>query len=83
MTGNRSEENQFAWLRIAGQCMFIPIYLALFPIAFYHIGKWLDGWFETSGIKVFFLFLGLFSGFRQTYFLIKQLIEIQERDGGS
>lgn len=65
------------------QCTFIPVFLALFPIAFYFIGSWLDLYFGTTWIRVVFLFIGLISGFRQSYFLIKQLIESQENDRGA
>ncbi|MGI6455915.1 MAG: AtpZ/AtpI family protein [bacterium] len=74
MESNQSpNEKKYAWVRIAGQAAFIPVYLALFPIAFFYIGKWLDGYFGTEWIRMVFLFLGLFSGFRQTYFLIRDL----------
>ncbi|MBN2328413.1 MAG: AtpZ/AtpI family protein [Candidatus Omnitrophica bacterium] len=75
---SKSESSKYAWLRVVGQCAFIPTFLALYPIAFYWIGTWLDGWFGTTWIKIVFLFLGLFSGFRQTYFIIKKLLESLE-----
>ncbi|MGC9327346.1 MAG: AtpZ/AtpI family protein [Candidatus Hinthialibacter sp.] len=77
-TISKTDSSKYAWLRIAGQCAFIPTFLALYPIAFYWIGKWLDGWLGTTWIKVVFLFLGLISGFRQTYFIIKKLLESLE-----
>lgn len=67
------------WLRVAGQCSFIPVYLALYPIAFYFIGTWLDDRLGTEWLKNAFLFLGLISGFRQTFFLIRNLLREQER----
>lgn len=78
MSPHRLDSSRYAWLRVAGQCMFIPTFLALFPIAFFFIGKWLDGYFGTSWIRVVFLFAGLFSGFRQTYFVIKRLLDSLE-----
>lgn len=73
--------NELAWLRIAGQASFIPVYLALFPIAFYFIGGWLDTQFETEWIKPVFLFLGLIHGFRECFLLIRKLLREQEMRG--
>jgi hypothetical protein len=70
--------NKYRWMKVVGQCSFIPIFMALYPIAFYYIGVKIDEWAGTNWIKALFLFLGLFSGFRQTYLLIKQLINTQE-----
>jgi len=57
--------------------MFIPIFLALYPIAFYLIGSWLDEKLGTEWLKIVFLVLGLFSAGRQVYFLIKGIIRDQ------
>lgn len=78
MSPHSNEFSKYSWMRIVGQCAFIPTFLALFPIAFFFIGKWLDGYFGTAWIKIVFLFLGLFSGFRQTYFIIKRLLDSLE-----
>lgn len=78
MTDKEPIGREYRWMRIAGQCSFIPIFLALYPIAFYYIGGKIDGWVGTSWIRIAFLFLGLFSGFRQTYFLIKKITDALE-----
>ncbi|RJP18210.1 MAG: AtpZ/AtpI family protein [Candidatus Omnitrophota bacterium] len=83
MMARKPDDAKLAWVRIAGQCSFIPIFLALYPIAFFYIGTWLDEKLGVSWIKVVFLFLGIFSGMRQTYMLIKKMIEAQEKDNGT
>jgi hypothetical protein len=65
-------------MKVVGQCSFIPVFLALYPVAFYYIGDQIDQWAGTDWVKTPFLFLGLFSGFRQTYFLIKKLLDTLE-----
>lgn len=80
MEPERPNRVSFKWLRVAGQASFIPIFLAFYPIAFFGIGWWLDQQFDTQWIRILFLFLGLISGFRQTYFLIKKIIISVERD---
>ena len=69
----KDKKELVVWVKVAGQCSFIPIYLALFPIAFRYIGVWLDGKFGTDWLSMVFLLIGVFSGFRQTYFLIKRI----------
>ena len=83
MTPRKPKDAKYELIRIVGQCAYIPIYLALYPVAFYVIGAWLDGKLGTAWIKVVFVFLGIASAFRQTYFLIKKLSEEQDRDGGA
>ncbi len=83
MSTQNDKQPKLAWVRIAGQCAFIPVFLALYPIAFFYIGNWLDEKCGTTWIKIPFLFLGIFSGIRQTYFIIKKMIEAQEKDGGT
>jgi len=83
MAPSPDDEKKYAWIKIAGQCSFIPIYLALFPIAFHYIGQQLDHFFGTDWLRVVFLFLGIFSGFRQTFLLIRDLIRSQEQNNGS
>lgn len=70
----KPDEKDLRWLRVVGECSMIPVYLALYPVAFRFIGLWLDQWLGTSWLAIAFLFLGLFSGFRQTYFALKRLI---------
>ncbi|MBZ0258641.1 AtpZ/AtpI family protein, partial [bacterium] len=79
MSTNQNEDVEPNWVRIAGQASFIPVYLALYPIAFFMIGRWLDNYFGLTWIKIPFLFLGMFSGFRQTYFVIRRLISQLEK----
>ena len=78
MSRQPTESSKYRWMRVAGQCSFIPTYLALFPIAFFYLGKWLDGQFGTTWLSGAFLFLGLISAFRQTYFIIKRLLDTLE-----
>lgn len=74
-----SRESHYQWVRIAGPCLFIPTFLALYPVVFFYIGHWLDGKLGTSWLKVVFLFLGIISAFRQTYFVIRDLIKALEK----
>ena len=61
--------------RLAGQAMFIPIFLVLYPLAFHWIGTWLDVWFGTAPwLAKIFLVLGLVSAFRQVRILIKRIM---------
>lgn len=78
MPNREPRGKQYRWMRVAGQSAFIPVFLALYPVAFYYIGSFIDEWVGTSWIRVVFLFLGLFSGFRQTYFILKKIIDAQE-----
>ena len=70
------EDNEYYRLaRLAGQALFIPILMVLFPLAFYWIGKQLDGWFGTAPwLARIFLFLGLISAYRQVRDLIKRIM---------
>ena len=70
------KDNELARLaRLAGQAMFIPIFLVLYPLAFYWIGKQLDLWWGTgTWLAKIFLLLGLFSGARQVVMLIKRIM---------
>lgn len=83
MSTNEPKNEDLSWLRVAGQASFIPIFLALYPIAFYYIGSWLDGYFGLTWLKNVFLLLGVISGFRQSYFVIRRLLEHLEEHGGS
>ncbi len=83
MSKNKTNDADLSWVRIAGQATFIPVFLALYPIAFYAIGGWLDEYFQTTWLKILFLFLGIFSGFRQTYFVIRRLIVQLEKKSES
>lgn len=83
MSKNKMEDADLSWVRIAGQASFIPVFLALYPIAFFMIGRWLDDYFGLTWLKIPFLFLGMFSGFRQTYFVIRRLIVQLEKKSDS
>ena len=64
--------------RLAGQAMFIPIFLILFPLAFYWLGTQLDGWLGTGPwLARILLLLGLVSALRQVVVLIKRMIADQ------
>lgn len=78
MQSKKPVGQKYRWMKVVGQCSFIPIFLALYPIAFFYIGSKIDEWAGTAWIKIVFLFLGLFSGFRQTYLLIKKLQDTLE-----
>lgn len=60
-------------LKIASKVILIPTYLGIFPIVYGLIGAWLDRYFETNWLAVFFVFIGFFSGIRQSYLVIKRL----------
>lgn len=61
--------------RVAGQAMFIPIFLVLFPLAFYWVGTQLDSWWGTEPwLARIFLLLGLVSAFRQVTKVIRRIM---------
>jgi len=74
-----SSDSKYQWIRIAGPCLFIPTFLVLYPVAFFYIGNWLDGKLGTIWLKAVFLFAGIISAFRQTYFVIRDLIKALEK----
>jgi len=78
-----TSESKFKWVRIAGSCVFIPTFLVLYPVVFFYIGNWLDGKLGTTWLKAVFLLLGVISAFRQTYFVIRDVIKAVERDRDS
>ncbi|MBI1389615.1 MAG: hypothetical protein GC154_14340 [bacterium] len=83
MSTKRPGRTDPGWLRIIGQASFIPVFLALYPIAFFFIGEWLGEQFGIPWLKVVFLLLGVFSGFRQSFFVIKKIQDQLEKMGGS
>ncbi len=69
------DKDLYQLARLAGQALFIPIFLVVFPLAFHWIGEQLDGWFGTTPwLARIFLFLGLFSAYRQVRDLIKRIM---------
>ena len=66
------------FMQITGLCAFIPVFLALYPIAFYYIGAKLGQWIGFPGIAIFFLFIGIYSGIHQTYLLMRKVSKILE-----
>ena len=74
MSGDEDKE-LYRLARLAGQAMFIPIFLVLYPLAFHWIGTWLDVWLGTTPwLAKIFLVLGLVSAFRQVRILIKRIM---------
>ncbi len=66
-------QKKYELLRTAGQCSLIPCYLAVFPFVYGWIGKWLDQYFGTNWLGLLFVIIGVFSGVRQSYFIVKRL----------
>lgn len=61
--------------RLAGQAMFIPIFLVVFPLAFFWVGRQLDGWWGTQPwLARTFLVLGLIAACRQVVMLIRRIM---------
>lgn len=74
------DQKKLEMVRIAGQASLIPVYLAVFPLAYGFIGKWLDGYFQTHWLMLLFVLLGFFSGIRQSYFIIQRLKNTFKQD---
>jgi F0F1-type ATP synthase assembly protein I len=61
--------------RVAGQAMFIPVFLVVFPLAFRWVGVQLDAWCGTGPwLGRVFLGLGLVSACRQVVKLVRRII---------
>jgi hypothetical protein len=70
---DRPSQKSSEMLRIAGKVILIPTYLGIFPIAYGLIGSWLGRYFEIKWLAVLFVFIGFYSGIRQSYLVIKRL----------
>lgn len=68
MKEDKDGQDYRKYLRFAGA----PFVLVVAPILGYFIGLWLDGYLETAPYLSFiFLFLGIISGIREFYKMIK------------
>ncbi|MBR1757181.1 MAG: AtpZ/AtpI family protein [Lachnospiraceae bacterium] len=73
----KDKETLRAWTLVLqlGISMMVPVFVGFF------IGKWLDGLFATSYLKIVFLALGFLAAIRNTYILLKDYVDrIKKQD---
>ena len=76
----RSNERASAW-RHMGLALYVPIVLAVAPVAGYFLGQWIDGKFGTGQIFTWLcILLGFGVAARQIYHVVRRLQREQEEE---
>lgn len=74
-----SSEINSGMYRKAAQVFMIPMFLGVFPLVYGWIGMRLDRYFETNWLAALFVVLGFYSGIRQSYLIIRRIMEDANR----